>query len=546
MNRHTDERAERRREALLDDLRAVHRRERAPSSLRQQLLERFATQPSGEGWFKRVLARWLPERWLPQRWIPEQSLSEQLFPEQFRRRWFAPTWGPASLAVPGSSLTTASLSLASCVVLALVVARLLSGESAPLVRGEKDAPGERPSLEVGPEPTSDARWGSPALAEAASGEPKPRQSQIAPERPCPLFEVPSGAMIAAGMTEPGGLASGWALRTFTMETPSCGPLERRYIEFVPETIRAKSSAPVLLVLHDTSRSAELMRVDSRGHFDDLAQREGLIVVYVNAAPGSATVVTVGNSGAWQTAMGAHPEVDDELYLERVLSDLVVRHVIDGNNDVYLLGYRAGAKMALQAAARQPGTYAGVAAILPPDADDIEPPTIRQPARLSRAFLLMDEKATLDVAHRALIRRWARAFGIARAMRQEHFQVGARRKAQASTVEQLDVAQPASGSAAVRMLVVAGGVDPFPAEFARQGPRLSGAKPSGRDLDAVRDAWAFLSGADGIDAFEVGPEEPGLLKADGTSIRDVGFDDPEVVFDEEVVPMPPAPFRNLPF
>jgi poly(3-hydroxybutyrate) depolymerase len=561
MNRRTDERAEqRRREALLDDLRAVHRRERAPSSLRQELLERFAAPPPSESWFMRALARWLPERWLPEPSSSVPSCSEPSFLEpSFRQGWFRPrrfaaSWGRALTVAPTMALTiarrgslaAASLSLGSCVVLALVAVRLLSGESAPTALAEKDSVGMRSSPEVGPEPKGDVRSSRPALDDDASGDQNPHGPQRVAARSCPLFEVPSGAMIAAGKTDIGGLASGLALRTFSMETPSCGPLERRYIELVPAGVAPSSRAPVLLVLHDTGRSAELMRLDSRGHFDDLAKREGLILVYANAAPGPATVVERRNSGGWHTDEGTQREVDDEEYLERVLSDLVVRHVIDGNNDVYLVGYGGGAMLALHAAVRRPNAYAGVAAILPPKPEAIDLPTHDERTRLSRAFFMMDERSTLDVANQALIRRWGRAFGIARAMRQQHFQVGVRREARGATVEQLDVAQPASGSAAVRMLVVAGGIDPFPAGFAWHGRRASGAKPSGRQLDAAWDAWAFLSGADGIDAFEVEPVGPGLSRADGTSIRDVGFEDPEVVLDEEVVPMPPRPALDVPF
>jgi poly(3-hydroxybutyrate) depolymerase len=349
-------------------------------------------------------------------------------------------------------------------------------------------------------------------------------------------------MIAAAKTDVDGPASGLTLHTFDMVTPSCGPLTRRYLELVPPGLSSKSSAPVLVVLHDTGRSAELMRSDSRWRFDDVAKREGFILVYANAAPGPVTDVKLENSGSWQSDSRTHPQVDDEEYLQRVLGDLAVRRVIVGNNDVYLAGYGGGAMMALTAAARQPRAYVGVAAILPPQPEDIAPPVIDEPVRLSRALFVLDEKATLDEDNRSLARGWARALGITLPTRERHWRLGTR-GAPASRVEQLDATLPASGSAAVRLLVVERPFDAFPAAFARVRPVQAAVQPGRRELDGASDSWAFLSGADSVQPMEGPADEPAPLNPDGKSIlpEDVGFEEPAVVFDDDVV-APPDPSR----
>jgi poly(3-hydroxybutyrate) depolymerase len=339
-------------------------------------------------------------------------------------------------------------------------------------------------------------------------------------------------MIASTQTNLDSRVSGVSLHTFPVETPSCGPLVRRYLLQVPSELGPKARVPVLIVLHDTGKSAEFLRLDARWHFADLAKREGLVLVYANAAPGADTDVAIGNSGGWQSDPRTHLEVDDEEYLQRILSDLVVRHVIDGDNDVYLAGMGGGARMALTAAAHQPGAYAGVAAFMPTRTEDIDPPRFVAPAHLSRVFLVLEAEGALADGPRTLARRWAAAFGISRSPRQQHWQLGTSSRRQAS-VEQLDLALPASGSAAVRVLVVDGPFDPFPPAFAGAPRALHPGEPPPRVLDG---AWAFLSGADGAEPLPADLPEHRML-VDGVDVlaEDVdGSADPPLVFHDDIV------------
>jgi poly(3-hydroxybutyrate) depolymerase len=520
----------RQREALLDALRGVHRRERAPAALRQSVVERFVAPSRG---------RLRPSAWPGSTWIRDTFTS----------------------VLTAAPLRSASLALTALVLVAWVggalAPGLLSGASPLRSSGSSGMPGgDQAVLTVGPEPSGESRRApgsvGPATAAGARGsndeplmsEPGARKSQLAPDLQCPIFEIPSGAMIAAMKTDLDSDATGLALHTFDMETFSCGPVARRYLELAPRGVGSKSGAPVLIVLHDAGQSAEWARMDRRWHFDDVARREGFILVYANAAPGSATNIQIGNSGSWQGDARTHPEVDDEDYLQRIVADLVLRHVIDGNNDVYLAGVGGGARMALMAAARQPQAYAGVAAFMPPEAQTIQPPTLEQPTRLARVLIVLDAKSSLD-ATGALAHRWSRALGISAAIRQRFWTLASNAPSP-SKVLQMDAAMPASGSAAVRLMVVDEPVAPFRVSPAGRQPMPDPDPSRPRAVDGARDAWAFLSGADGVEPMtpEANMSEepaPNRLTADGVSVLpdDVtdDFADPPMVFDGDVVKVP---------
>lgn len=157
------------------------------------------------------------------------------------------------------------------------------------------------------------------------------------------------------------LSSSLTLHTFDQETTSCGPLRRRYLSYVPTGLEQPSTAPVLMALHGSGANAESFQdLMARGRLDQLAERDGFIVVYGNAAPGTHTQPQVPNSGAWRQDYFDDGQVDDVDYLLRVLDDLEQRGVTAGDNQVYLTGLSNGGGMVLDAARRLPERFAGIA------------------------------------------------------------------------------------------------------------------------------------------------------------------------------------------
>ena len=180
------------------------------------------------------------------------------------------------------------------------------------------------------------------------------------------------------------------LHTFDQETTSCGVIRRRYLSYVPGDVTEESNAPVLIALHGTSGNAEAFQSSvSHGRLDELAARDGVIVVYGNAAPGfySSDNPQRFNTGSWRQAHYDDGEVDDVDYLQMVLADLKVRNVISGDNDIYLVGFSSGGGMVLSAARERPEMFRGIAPFMAFDGWDPSPVPDLRDARLERVLFV---------------------------------------------------------------------------------------------------------------------------------------------------------------
>lgn len=498
---------DRRREALLADLRRLHRAEPAPQGLRERLVER----PE----LRAVLAG------------SDLAASGRGFGG---RRASAPLRvALAAIAVLGAGVALRSAYLP-----------LSNDGSSVELQASGGAP-ERPELALGPEPSNTSLQSPPRSDRpAAPSEPAPhaadartnfdapafdaptfdapafdrRETGPREASRCPLQQMPRGGIF---MPEKFGVPGVWP-RTFEQRTWSCGPLTRRYLELLPPGLPPRASAPVVIVLHDSGESAETMHTRrDRPHFNELAKQNGFILVYANAAPGPGTNVAIANSGGWQRPPRSSLQVDDEEYLRGVVADLAGRRVIDGSNDVFLVGYRDGAAMALEAARRSPNVYAGVAAFAPPRSAAIFPePAPSHSRHLSRVMIVLDASTPLAEAPRALVRRWGAFLGIEQKVVGNIWQRGEWSKPTGS-LERLDMALPATGSSAVRLYVMNGVVE----------------NPPG-----APQAWDFLRGIGGADPTvpSDSPDlQPDLIVPDGVSVLPEDADGnayPSVIFDEE--------------
>jgi poly(3-hydroxybutyrate) depolymerase len=188
------------------------------------------------------------------------------------------------------------------------------------------------------------------------------------------------------------------------------------LTYVPRRLAARTSAPIVIALHGWGSSAESFR-DFQTHagFEPLADRDGFIVVYGNAAPGSATSVRVPNSGAWRQPRTADDEVDDVAYLDTVLDDLRSRQIVDGSNRVFLVGQSNGGGMVIEAARLRPNRYTGFAAMMPFAGLSPASPAVLDVGHLSRilfAYSATDPGLPAGYVStlRPLADRWAAALG----------------------------------------------------------------------------------------------------------------------------------------
>lgn len=415
------------RSRSFDDLRAAHQSERAPGRLRRTLWERFERLE-----------------------LPAIDAA-------------AP--GSRRSLLPSSSLGAFAAVATLGALLIWLVSLVRTDAPEDLARSDAEGALAAPSLDQTPN----------AVAGSPSG------------RPCPSAEIPPGTWLEVPYRDPDGALS---LHTFDAATPSCGPLRRRYLQLVPDSLRPRTSAPILIALHDRGKDADWLRVqETRWYFDALAKRKGFVLVYANAAPSAATDPRWGYSGAWQTSKGAHPEIDDAAYLEEVVRDLARRGVISGNNDVLLVGFGEGGTMALAAAAERPERYAGVAAFVPAGVDVIPAPAAPV-TRVSRVLIVTrdpEENIWRGTRLQAAARQWAvtmGGLGEARRARSEPVLV-------ASGVKQLDVSGGLENGRDVRIVVLDPARDLFLPPGAADPLSLAASRRRPDFVDGADQVWTFL-------------------------------------------------------
>lgn len=236
---------------------------------------------------------------------------------------------------------------------------------------------------------------------------------------CPLAAVPAAAK---EVVDPPRLLSRYAdagitVHTFEQQTRACGPLTRRYLAYVPRRLPARAAVPIVMALHGYGASAEsFLDMQARNRFQALAERDGYLVVFANAAPGAATSAITPNSGAWRIGHAGDVDVDDVAYLDLVLEDLRRRDVVDGQNRVFLVGHSLGGGMILAAARRQPARYAGLAALMPFAGWTPRPPASARGEPPPLLLMWSDSDPGLPPGYAPVLRRlaadWAAAAGVA--------------------------------------------------------------------------------------------------------------------------------------
>ncbi len=232
---------------------------------------------------------------------------------------------------------------------------------------------------------------------------------------CPKDELPLGIAPHPGETSLDQQATGVSLSTFEQATKDCGSVTRRYLSYVPRALGTKSDAPVVIVLHGLGADAETMRgFITQTRFEALAERDGFIVVYANAAPGKATVAERPNGGGFRK--DSDGQIDDFAYLQQIIDDLASRGVIGGTNPVFLAGLSDGGGMAHVAALHDPARYRGIAELMPYPGPTVPLPDASAEFSLRRVLLgysLTDPGMSAGYANQLvpLGPAWAAALGL---------------------------------------------------------------------------------------------------------------------------------------
>ncbi|HEX2871681.1 MAG TPA: PHB depolymerase family esterase [Polyangiaceae bacterium] len=208
---------------------------------------------------------------------------------------------------------------------------------------------------------------------------------------CPSDELPPGVRPRPTSTTLDERATGVRLSTFDQPTNDCGPITRRYLSYVPKQLAPKSDAPVVIVLHGLGADAETMRqYITLGRFEGLADRDGFVVVYGNAAPSAATVAERPNGGGFRKAPSTTAQVDDFAYLDMIIADLVTKGTLGGKNPVFLAGLSDGGGLAHMAALNAPTRFRGIAEIMPYPGPKVLLPPARAGFTLQRVLVAYSE------------------------------------------------------------------------------------------------------------------------------------------------------------
>jgi polyhydroxybutyrate depolymerase len=237
---------------------------------------------------------------------------------------------------------------------------------------------------------------------------------------CPVRSVPNLDNIdpefSALVSEDGGPLT---LSTFEQETVSCGTMTRRYLSYLPKALKTPTDAPVVIFLHGYGANAESsIDFQTHGRLNQLADADGFVAVYGNAAPSYASSPDADffNSGAWRHAESDDRQLDDVDYLRRVIKDLAARGITSGKNEVMLSGLSNGGGMVLKAANEMSEEIDGVAAFMPHlGVGSPSVPDLRE-ARLSRVLFMYTPgdpglPRSHDVQLPAHVRSWVDSLGL---------------------------------------------------------------------------------------------------------------------------------------
>jgi polyhydroxybutyrate depolymerase len=141
---------------------------------------------------------------------------------------------------------------------------------------------------------------------------------------------------------------------------------RRYLLYVPQSLGANQSAPLVLAFHGGGGHAEFMADDARYGLQSMAERHGYIVAFPNGyskLPGG-KLATWNAGGCCGDARDRH--VDDVAFARAVVADVAALHPIDRNR-VFATGMSNGAMMSYRLACEAADLFRAVAAVAGTDA-----------------------------------------------------------------------------------------------------------------------------------------------------------------------------------
>ena len=275
---------------------------------------------------------------------------------------------------------------------------------------------------------------------------------------------------------------------------------RSWIVYLPQQLA--EPAPLVFALPGSGQTGEMLREATNFRFEELADRDGFLVVYAEAWAEGGFSGPEWNECRKNTQLSAHLEnVDDVGFLMDLLERLEREYAIDPDR-VYAAGVSDGGQMSYRLASEHPERFAAIAAIVaqqaaPENSNCTEP---RGPI----SVLVMNGTADPIIPYgggeasfygylsagqvqsiEGTIAHWKRVNGID----------------DAGTREELPDRDPGDGSTVVReswraasghevlLYSIVGGGHTIPGGFIGAPEIIVG--PTNRDISAVDEIWAFF-------------------------------------------------------
>ena len=149
---------------------------------------------------------------------------------------------------------------------------------------------------------------------------------------------------------------GAALAGLTTGTLRHDGIGRSYRLYVPDGLgRFPGPRPLVLVLHGGGGSSREVRYSTRGRFDELAGRDGFIVVYPDA------VGRVWDTGSGEISERLRPRRDDAGFLKALIAEIGRRHAVDPAR-IFVTGVSRGGMEAYALACGSPGLIRAIAPV----------------------------------------------------------------------------------------------------------------------------------------------------------------------------------------
>jgi polyhydroxybutyrate depolymerase len=136
---------------------------------------------------------------------------------------------------------------------------------------------------------------------------------------------------------------------------------RTWITYVPEGLR--QPAPLVLAFPGSSQTGALLRTVTNFGFEALADRDGFLLVYVEAWVAGGSSGPEWNECRKNTQQPAHLEnVDDVGFILSVLDRTSRKYEVDPDR-VYAMGVSDGGQMAYRMATEHPDRFSAIAAVV---------------------------------------------------------------------------------------------------------------------------------------------------------------------------------------